>query len=159
MYFQEIEATCLNDEDTPWIQFGLSDDVQLKFFNINPVKGEWIALAKNKPNVVLPKHYHTGKVIVYTIAGRWKYDEHDWVAGPGSVVYEVSASMHRPIIMDEEVIALNIVEGESFFYNDDGSQAGTMNWKVAMDTYLEACRAKGIKPRDLTTFSKSAFSR
>ena len=157
MYFKEIEATCLNADDTPWVQFGLSDDVMLKFFNINPVKGEWIALSKTKAGVTLPKHYHTGKVIAYTISGRWKYEEHDFIAGPGSLVYEVAASTHRPIIM-EEVIALNIAEGESIFYNEDDTVAGVMNWKMAMDSYLEACEAQGFTPKDLTSFSKLAWA-
>ena len=45
-------------------------------------------------DVQLPKHHHTGTVMVYTIEGKWKYKEHDWVAGPGSIVYETAASTH-----------------------------------------------------------------
>jgi hypothetical protein len=28
------------------------------------------------------------------VQGRWKYREHDWVAGPGSVVIETAAMEH-----------------------------------------------------------------
>ena len=31
-----------------------------------------------------------------TVQGRWKYLEHNWVAGPGSVVIETSTSRHTP---------------------------------------------------------------
>jgi 2,4'-dihydroxyacetophenone dioxygenase len=32
-------------------------------------------------DVQLPRHHHTGTVMVYTVEGKWKYAEHDWVAG------------------------------------------------------------------------------
>ncbi|MFC2950575.1 2,4'-dihydroxyacetophenone dioxygenase family protein [Marinicaulis aureus] len=153
------EAICLNDEDTPWIPFDLDGSVALKYFHINPVKGEIVLLAKNKAGVKLPRHYHTGQVIVYTVAGYWKYAEHDWTAGPGSVVYEVAGSEHQPIILpDHDVLAVNIVQGESFFYDENGTQLGAMNCDFAMTTYLKHCEENGIKPKDLTTFNPDRFS-
>ena len=38
--------------------------------------------------------------MVYTIEGKWKYKEHDWIAGPGSVVYETAASTHTLEVVD-----------------------------------------------------------
>lgn len=154
MYFGNIEATCLNDEDSPWIPFGpVGDKVAVKYFNIDPVKGEVILIARNQPGIVQPKHHHTGQVIVYTISGSWKYMEHDWIARPGSVVYEVANSDHTPVIMDEGTVALNIVQGELHFFDGNNNIVAVETWKTHLERYLKHCADNGIKPRDLTSFA------
>ena len=62
-----------------------SANVLLKYFKLDPIRGEWIVMMKAPIDMQLPRHHHTGTVIVHTLEGKWKYKEHDWVAGPGSV--------------------------------------------------------------------------
>lgn len=161
MYFEDIEAVCVNPDDSPWIPFDAHDAVAFRYYKIDPIKGEVIVVARNRPDVILPEHTHTGHVIVYTISGSWKYKEHNWIARKGSVVYETSTTRHTPITLadDGEVVALNIVRGESTFFNTDGSVIGTETWRTHLDRYLKFCQQQGITPRDLTTFSKKAWSR
>jgi hypothetical protein len=154
MNFREIEATCLNDNDSPWIPFSPArDDVAVKYFNIDPVVGQVILISKNVAGVRQPRHHHTGPVIVYTIAGSWWYEEQDWVAHAGSIVYEVANTDHTPVIGDEGVIALNIVQGESHFYDESGKLFAVETWRTHFDRYVNHCRENGIKPRDLSSFS------
>jgi hypothetical protein len=159
MYFQDIEAVCVNDDAVPWIPFDASDAVAFKYYKIDPIKGEVIVVARNRPDVILPEHTHTGQVIVYTISGSWKYKEHSWIARRGSVVYETAATRHTPVTLpdDGEVVALNIVQGESEFFDANGKSIGIETWRTHMDRYLKFCRENGIQPRDLTTFSRSAW--
>jgi hypothetical protein len=159
MYFEEVEAACINDNDTPWIPFDASDAVAMKYFKIDPVIGQVIVLARNKPDVILPEHTHTGQVIVYTISGSWKYKEHDWIARAGSVVYETSDTRHTPVTLadDGEVLALNIVQGESAFYDTSGKLICVETWRTHLDRYLRYCKSHGIKARDLTTFSRKSY--
>jgi hypothetical protein len=94
---------------------------------------------------------------VYTIEGKWKYKEHDWVAGPGSVVYETAASTHTPEVVTEGgegyALMLVIVTGDLVFVDENDKVMAIENWKTAMQRYLAYCEEHDIKPKDLTAFN------
>ncbi|EGC99719.1 hypothetical protein B1M_35206, partial [Burkholderia sp. TJI49] len=118
-----------------------------------PTRGEIIALMKSPGRGQLPKHHHTGTVIVYTLKGRWKYVEHDWVAGPGSLVFETAASSHTPqALPGEEIVTLNIVQGELVYLDENDRILSIENWKSAMQRYLSHCERHRIVPKDITAF-------
>lgn len=150
-----IETAVIDDASLPWIPFApYSDTVMVKYFKLDPVRGEVIAMLKAPASTVMPRHYHSGTVIVYTIAGEWKYQEHDWTATPGSIVYETAASSHTPQASDAagEVIALNIVSGDLVYLDDQDNVVAIENWKTALERYTAYCTQHGIVPRDLTAF-------
>ena len=121
MLYENIEASCFSDELLPWLPMGLGAEAQVKYFRCDPIRGELIALLKAPSTTKLPRHHHSGTVIVYTLKGKWKYQEHDWVAGPGSVVYETAASTHTPEALPEggpEVVALNVISGDLVYYDE-----------------------------------------
>ena len=163
MNFETISTGCLNDEDTPWIPFTpYSDEVELKYFKIDPVQGEVIVLLKSPPGAELARHHHTGTVIVYTVQGAWKYKEHDWVARAGSLVYETAASRHTPEALPgtEDVIALNIVKGELVYMGSTTTIfLPSRTWKTSMARYLDYCGANGIvaeRPHQLRGLTRLA---
>jgi 2,4'-dihydroxyacetophenone dioxygenase len=156
MKFEAISTSCLNDGDTPWVPFApYSDQVHIKYFKIDPVQGEVVVLLKAPAGAELPRHHHTGTVIVYTVQGAWKYKEHDWIARPGSVVYETASSRHTPEALPgaEDVIAFNIVKGELVFLDDKDQVLAVETWRTAMERYLGYCKSVGLEPRDLSSFS------
>ncbi len=156
MNFDTVSTSCLNDDETPWIPFTpYSNEVLLKYFKIDPVQGEVIVLLKAPAGAELARHHHTGTVVVYTVQGAWKYREHDWVARPGSLVYETASSRHTPEALpgDEEVIALNIVKGELVYLDSEDRPIAVETWRTAMNRYLGYCREAGIEPRDLSSFA------
>ena len=58
-------------------------------------------------------HYHVGNVHGYTMHGHWRYLEHDWIAKPGTYIYEPPGEAHTLVIMDdspEPLIAVFVVE-------------------------------------------------
>ena len=77
--------------------------------------------------------------MVYTIEGKWRYEEHDWVAGPGSIVYETAASAHKLEVVAEGesgyVTTLVQVTGDLLFV-DDKNVVAIENWKSGMQRYL-----------------------
>jgi hypothetical protein len=155
MLHTTIETAVTDDASIPWIPFApYSDTVMVKYFKLDPIRGEVIALLKAPASTVMPRHYHSGTVIVYTIQGEWKYQEHDWVATPGSVVYETAASSHTPQASDStgDVIALNIVSGDLVYLDDNDRVVAVENWKTALERYPAYCEANGMTPRDLTAF-------
>ena len=115
-------------------------------------------LMKSPIDMQLPKHHHTGTVIVYTIEGTWKYKEHDWIAGPGSIVYETAASTHTPEVVTTGsgsgyVITLVTVTGDLAFLDQNDNIVALENWKTGLQRYLAYCEQQDIKPRDLTAFN------
>jgi long-chain acyl-CoA synthetase len=155
MFFEHVEASCISDESMPWMPLGLAPGVEVKFFKADPIRGEVIALLKAPADAKLPRHHHSGTVVVYTLKGKWKYKEHDWIAGPGSIVYETAASTHAPEAVPEggpEVVVLNIVTGDLVYLNDDDSVMATANWRTAAKQYFGYCKKNGIEPRDITAF-------
>ena len=100
MLYEHIDTAVIDGESLPWVPFTpYSENILLKYFKLDPIRGEWIVLMKAPIDMQLPRHHHTGTVMVYTLEGKWKYKEHDWVAGPGSLVYETAASTHTPEVV------------------------------------------------------------
>jgi 2,4'-dihydroxyacetophenone dioxygenase len=153
--YENIGTSCINDESTPWIPFlPYSDVAHLKYFTIDAVRGETVTLLKLPAGMSLPKHHHSGTVIVYTVSGSWKYLEHDWIARKGSIVYETAGTAHTPTAMPDgdDVITLNITQGELAFLDENDKVVAVENWRTSIERYLKHCRAAGITPRDLTSF-------
>jgi 2,4'-dihydroxyacetophenone dioxygenase len=155
--YETINTGVIDDASTPWIPFTpYSDVIFVKYFKIDPVRGEIIVMLKGPAGASLPKHHHSGTVIVYTVQGSWRYLEHDWIAGPGSVVYETASTRHTPMAMPgkDDVITLNITQGELMILDADERVVAVENWRTAMQRYLDYCRAQGIAPRDLSSFTE-----
>ena len=156
MFYESVQTCVIDDESLPWVPFTpYADNVLLKYLKLDPIRGEMIVLLKAPAGMQLPKHHHSGTVIVYTLEGRWKYHEHDWIAGPGSIVYETAASSHTPQAIDGSghVVVLNIVVGDLIFMDEKDNVLAIENWKTSMQRYLAHCKKTGVTPRDLTAFA------
>jgi 2,4'-dihydroxyacetophenone dioxygenase len=155
MLFEQIETACINDVEIPWIPFTpYSDQVSVKYFKLDPIRGETIALLRAPAIGRMPKHRHTGTVIVYTVQGQWKYQEHAWIADKGSIVYEVAGSSHTPQALpgSEDIVTLNIIQGELLFVNEQEQVIAMENWRSGWERYAAYCKANNLEPRDLTAF-------
>ncbi|MCY1441102.1 hypothetical protein D3C76_511820 [compost metagenome] len=157
MFYENIDTSSINDEDLPWVPFApYSDEIFIKYIKCDPVRGETITLLKAPAGSSLPKHYHSGTVIVYTVKGGWKYLEHDWISTQGGVVFETAGSSHTPIVLTEygdELITLNITQGDLLYYDDNNNVVAIENWKSSVDRYLAFCKANDIEPKDITSFA------
>lgn len=155
MFCDTVDTALIDVEALPWMPFvPYSDKFFLKLIKVDPISGQWNALLKVPPHSELPLHHHAGTVMVWTIAGRWKYIEHDWTAGPGSFVYETAGSRHTPVsVGEDEVITLSIVQGDWNLMSPEGAVLAIENWKSMVERYLNFCRSSGITPRDLSSFS------
>jgi len=158
MLYEHVETSVIDGESLPWVPMvPYTDKILLKYFKLDPIRGEWIVMMKVPFGVALPKHHHTGTVMVYTIEGKWKYEEHDWVAGPGSIVYETAASSHTFEVLEigesGYVVTLVTVTGDLLFLDQNDNIVAQENWKTGLQRYLAYCEQHDIKPRDLTAFN------
>lgn len=157
MTLEHFDTRCITDDSLPWMPFvPHSDLVSVKLYRADPVRGEVISVLRAPPGAELPRYHQSGTTTIYTVQGRWKCREHDWVAGPGSVVIETAASEHTPQALadgTDDVVLFTVTQGELLLLDDQGKVVGTENWRTAVDRYLEYCRANGLEPRDVTGFS------
>jgi 2,4'-dihydroxyacetophenone dioxygenase len=137
MLYEQVDTAVIDGESLPWVPFTpYADNVFLKYF----------------------KFHHSGTVMVYTIEGQWKYKEHNWVAGPGSLVFETAASSHTPEVVstggsDKYVLTLVSFMGDLVFVDENDKVLAIENWKTGMQRYLAFCESHGIKPKDLSAFN------
>ncbi len=156
MNYENITTSYIDAPSYPWIPYTpYSDEVFFKALKADPISGTFVTLLKAPANMRLPRHHHCGTVVVYTIAGQWKYVEHDWIARPGSVVYETAASTHTPIAVgNEEVITLNIQVGDSIYLDEGGKVLAIENYRTMIDRYVAYCAKHGTEAIDLTSFAE-----
>jgi quercetin dioxygenase-like cupin family protein len=78
---KQLLTANIKRDSVPWIPFTpYSEEVEMKYFKLDPVQGKIVLGMRFPPGLQLPTHYHTGPVIGYTMKGAWRYLEHDWVA-------------------------------------------------------------------------------
>jgi 2,4'-dihydroxyacetophenone dioxygenase len=155
LFFETIDTALIDVDALPWVPFTpYTDRAFIKAIKVDPIRGEWITLLKAPRDITLPRHHHSGTVHVYTISGAWKYLEHDWTARPGSFVFETAGTVHTPVgVGDEEVVTLNIVQGDWNLVDEQGRVLATENWRTVMNRYISYCRQQGLPVVDISSFS------
>lgn len=151
---EDIDTRCIADDSLPWLPLepyaGL---VAMKLLSADPVRGEVILVLRAPPGVELPRHRTSGSTTIYTVQGRWKYREHDWVAGPGSLVIEPASACNTPQILGDgtdDAIMLLMIGGDVLLLDDQDWVTSIENWRTAVDRYLEYCRTHALEPHDVT---------
>ena len=107
-----------------WIPY--ADGVWFQPCCFNVTSGGFSVLLKGLPGAQLGVHYHVGTVRGYTLQGQWRYLEHDWVAKPGTFIYEPAGEAHTLVVTDdspEPAIIMFMVEG-GLIYLDNPVDGG-----------------------------------
>lgn len=127
------------DNDRLWIPY--ADGVWFQPCCFNVTKGGFSVVLKGRPGAKLGIHYHVGTVHGYTMRGHWRYLEHDWIAMPGTFVYEPAGEAHTLVVTDdspEPALILFIVEGGLIYL--DKAVDGNFGAYEDGFTLLELCR-------------------
>jgi quercetin dioxygenase-like cupin family protein len=108
----------VNADDLPWVE--QAEGVWFKPLRLAPELGVWANLIKVSAHRMVSRHRHHGPVEGWVLQGRWRYLEHDWVAGPGSYVHEPEGDVHTLVVEGgEEMVTLFIVHGSIEYLDDD----------------------------------------
>ena len=124
---REHFVTNINIEDERrWVPY--ADGVWFQPCHFNLTSGGFSIVLKGLPGAVLGTHYHVGTVRGYTLRGHWRYLEHDWVARPGTFIYEPAGEAHTLVITQdspEPALIMFVVEGGLIYLDKpvDGSVA------------------------------------
>ena len=142
----------INIDEVPWVPQGEGRGVWFKPLRLDLSSGRWINLLKVEGSGEVKRHRHTGgQVMGYCIKGSWHYLERDWVARPGSFVYEPPGDIHT-LVVDEgvqEMQTLFILEGAIHYLDDEDNLIYQDDVFSKLDRYLSYCKEQGIEPVDL----------
>jgi hypothetical protein len=150
---KDIDTRCITDDSLPWLPLTpYAELVFIKLLAADPERDEMIYVLRAPPGVDLPRHRTSCATTIYTLQGRWKFREYDWVAGPGSLAIEPASSCHTlQVLADgtDDAILFVLAAGEQQLLDAEGRIIGAENWRTAMTRYLDYCHAEQIAPRDL----------
>jgi 2,4'-dihydroxyacetophenone dioxygenase len=140
------------DNDRLWVPYAPGVWFQPCCFNVT--SGGFSLVLKGLPGAQLGTHYHVGSVRGYTMAGHWRYLEHDWIARPGTFIYEPAGEAHTLVITDdspEPAIILFIVEGGLIYLDKsvDGGFAAFEDGFTALELTRKYYREAGLDVRQL----------
>ena len=147
-----IETDYICGASLPWIPFTpLNEKLLLKYFRIDPLRGEMLLLARFPPDRGVAPFYHTGPVIAHTLRGAWRFREQDWISRSGDTVHDAAGSIGTvESVGDQEALVFLMLAGELLFFDEDGGLVWQESWKTSVERYAEYCAAHRLSQHDLT---------
>jgi hypothetical protein len=103
--------------------------------------GGFSIVVKALPGAVLGAHYHVGDVYGFTMRGHWGYLEHDFLATPGTFIYEPAGEAHTLFVAKDSpgpMMTFFVVGGGLLFL--DKPVDGTFESYEDGFTFLEMAR-------------------
>jgi anti-sigma factor ChrR (cupin superfamily) len=139
----------IDSEAIPWVPQG--ERVWFKPLRFDLTSGRWVNLLKVTGGGRLNRHRHSGgQVLGYCLRGSWHYLERDWVARPGTFIYEPPGDIHTLVVDGaEEMITLFLLEGVVQYLDDDDNVVYQDDVFTKLERYLNFCRQQGLEPLDL----------
>jgi 2,4'-dihydroxyacetophenone dioxygenase len=147
----EVLDEVISSDDIPWVP--QEPGRWFKPLHFFTASGTWINLVKMEPGMQIRRHVHAGgSVHAYVLEGSWRYLEHDWIATPGSYVFEPAGGAHTLEVLGETtMVTLFIVNGVIQYLDDDGQVVQQDDLQSRRRLYLDYCRGQGIEPVALVT--------
>jgi quercetin dioxygenase-like cupin family protein len=119
-----------------------AENVWFRPLCLNRSAGYWMNLLRVRRSGILSRHRHSSPVHGFVLKGRWRYLEHDWVAGPGAFIYEPAGEAHTLVIAEnspEPALIFFVVEGGLIYL--DKAEGGAFGAYEDGFSLLELSRA------------------
>jgi hypothetical protein len=144
-----VSDRAIHGDDIPWVPQG--ERVWFRPLRFDLATGRWINILKVTGGGRVNRHRHTGgQVLGFCLQGSWHYLEREWVARPGTLVYEPPGDVHTLVVDGaEEMVTLFILDGVIQYLDDDDHVIYQDDVYTKLDRYLTFCRENGIEPVDL----------
>jgi 2,4'-dihydroxyacetophenone dioxygenase len=136
-------------DELPWVPQG--ENVWFKPLRFDLANGRWVNLLKVTKQGKVNRHRHSGgQVLGFVLKGSWRYLEREWVARPGTFVYEPPGDIHTLVVEGgEEMQTLFILEGVIQYLDDDDAVIYQDDVFTKLERYLAYCDREGIPSQDL----------
>ena len=140
------------EDDRRWVPYAEGVWIQPCHFDVT--RGGFSVVLKGLPGAALGTHYHVGTVRGHTMRGHWRYLEHDWIAKPGTFIYEPAGEAHTLVILEdspEPALILFVVEGGLVYLDkpDNGSMAAYEDGFTMLELCRNYYRSAGLDVREL----------
>jgi 2,4'-dihydroxyacetophenone dioxygenase len=114
----------LDGDEREWVP--QSPTVAFRPLVLNVSQGYYINILRVRSSGVLSRHRHSGPVHAFTLRGRWRYLEHNWVATPGDYAFEPPGETHTLVVPDDvkEMATLFHVTGGYTYVDPYGEALG-----------------------------------
>ena len=124
------------EDERVWVP--QAENVWFRPLCLSASQGYWVNLLRVRRAGILSRHRHPAPVHGYVLKGRWRYLEHDWVAEPGSYVYEPPGETHTLVVPEdvEEMVTLFQVNGVMCYVDPWGKVTGYED----VFTKIDMCR-------------------
>jgi 2,4'-dihydroxyacetophenone dioxygenase len=147
-FIADIDA----EDDRLWVPY--AENVWIQPCHFNVTSGGFSVVLKGLPGSMVGTHYHVGTVHGYTIRGHWRYLEHDWIAKPGTYIYEPAGEAHTLVITEdspEPMVTFFVVEGGLVYLDKgvDGSFAAYEDGFSLLELTRRYYRQAGLDVRQL----------
>ncbi|HEY2331850.1 MAG TPA: 2,4'-dihydroxyacetophenone dioxygenase family protein [Acidimicrobiales bacterium] len=116
----------------------------MKLLHVDLVADRFTNIIRWPAGLRLPTHRHTGTVSAWTFEGAWRYLEYDWVATPGSYVFEPIGTVHT-LQVEQDTLALFITQGGFIYYGPDGEMTKYSDAASTLADVTAALEAQGLE--------------
>lgn len=139
-----IQDAFANDDERLWAPLG--ENRWSRPLCLNASQGYWVHLTKFRGAGVISCHRHPAPVHGFVIQGKWRYLEHDWVAGPGSYIFEPPGDVHTLVAEDtgEDSITLFHMTGALINCDSEGNTTGYADVFTRIEAYTEHFENVGL---------------
>lgn len=132
-----------SETDSPWVPFG--DNAALRHLAFDVRNNIFSNVLWVKSAGVIGTHKHRGTVVMVCLEGTARYLEYDWVAGPGSFIYETPGLIHTLVSDNATGVKLfGWLQGPIEFYDDRGNFTQTLDVWWFINHYETYCKRNGI---------------
>jgi quercetin dioxygenase-like cupin family protein len=140
---KDIVVDTAVDDERYWVPY--ETNVWWRPLMFDQVNGNHTELLRVRKSGVLSRHKHPSPVHGYCIKGTWRYLEHDWVAKPGSYVFEPPGEIHTLVIDgDDEMITFFHISGTILYLDAGDKIIGTDDNHSLIEAAREHYRAVGL---------------
>ncbi len=132
-----------SEEESPWVPFG--DNAAIRHLAFDPRNNIFSNILWIKSKGVIGTHKHRGTVVMVCLEGSCRYLEYDWVATPGSFIYEPVGISHTLVTDDPNGVKLfGWMQGPIEFYDENANLIETTDVWWFINHYESYCKQHGI---------------
>jgi 2,4'-dihydroxyacetophenone dioxygenase len=140
------------DNDRKWIPY--AEGVWLQPCSFDLSAGALSLVLKGLPGASLGVHYHVGQVYGFTLNGNWRYLEHDWIAGPGTFVFEPAGEAHSLVVTEdssEPAVIFFMISGALLYLDkpENGTFAAYEDAFSSLEFFRAGYREAGLDAKEL----------
>ncbi|AIL61771.1 2,4'-dihydroxyacetophenone dioxygenase family protein [Pseudomonas alkylphenolica] len=151
--FDHKELLTLNTNELPIYKDAMGPEfpgVDVQPLYLDASAGIWVLRTLFHPGVRLPCHYHTGPVHLFTLSGKWVYDEYpDQPQTAGCYLFEPGGSIHTftvPADNTELTETVLVVHGANVNFDRENQYVGVLDATSITQMIDHLVAQRGLEP-------------